>query len=372
MSKFKVGDRVKVVGAGKVYDTYEKWFQEYAPSLLEEWRQGRHYGAGYSTRSLEGRVLVVGQHLDRWRYRTLYLVRATDLSLFLIDERGIELVERPSHKATKIVITADGKTTLARLYEGKTVIASAEAKCAPSDTFDFAIGAKLAFERLMGKPGEPDGEKPQPEPIKLYCAKGYKPGVFLTKDKVYEIDDKGNLVYDDGYKENWKSKPEYLTGTCPHSEFLIPLIKRPAKVGEWVYAASDPMARYDEFKKGDILRVVKYGYGTTKDDGARSDCRAYYKAEQRKYLSPDEYLVLDGYQPEPEEPEYYSGKVVCVAEVGTPEYFTVGRVYEYKDGLIESDRGGGAYNINSPARTIEEALNRKFVTFVEYKGEAGQ
>lgn len=49
----------------------------------------------------------------------------------------------------KIVITTDGKETLARLYDGEKVILSATAKCNPDDTFDFATGAKLAFERLM-------------------------------------------------------------------------------------------------------------------------------------------------------------------------------------------------------------------------------
>lgn len=53
--------------------------------------------------------------------------------------------------AQKIVITTDGKETLARLYEGDKVIKSATAKCNPGDTFDFAIGAKLAFERLTAE-----------------------------------------------------------------------------------------------------------------------------------------------------------------------------------------------------------------------------
>ena len=59
----------------------------------------------------------------------------------------------------KIVITANSTTTTAKLYEGKKVIRTAEAKCSPSDTFDFATGANLAYERLM------DGvvEKPEPE-----------------------------------------------------------------------------------------------------------------------------------------------------------------------------------------------------------------
>ena len=50
----------------------------------------------------------------------------------------------------KIVITADGRETLARLYEGNKVIKSATAKCNPEDTFDFKVGAKLAFDRLVG------------------------------------------------------------------------------------------------------------------------------------------------------------------------------------------------------------------------------
>lgn len=51
----------------------------------------------------------------------------------------------------KIVITSDGKETLARLYDGKKVIKTATAKCSPKDTFDFAEGARIAYDRLMGK-----------------------------------------------------------------------------------------------------------------------------------------------------------------------------------------------------------------------------
>lgn len=51
----------------------------------------------------------------------------------------------------KIVIITNGKETLARLYDGKKVIKSASAKCSPDDEFDFEIGAKIAFERLIGE-----------------------------------------------------------------------------------------------------------------------------------------------------------------------------------------------------------------------------
>lgn len=49
----------------------------------------------------------------------------------------------------KIVITTDGKSTTARLYDGKKVIKAAKAECSPKDGFDFKIGAKMAFDRLV-------------------------------------------------------------------------------------------------------------------------------------------------------------------------------------------------------------------------------
>lgn len=57
-------------------------------------------------------------------------------------------------KEQKIVITTDGKTTLARLYEDNKVINRAEAKCCPSDTFNFQTGAELAMSRVF----EPEKE----------------------------------------------------------------------------------------------------------------------------------------------------------------------------------------------------------------------
>lgn len=52
----------------------------------------------------------------------------------------------------KIVITTDGKTTLARMFNEKNVLKSAEARCNTKDTFDFEVGAKLAMARLTEDP----------------------------------------------------------------------------------------------------------------------------------------------------------------------------------------------------------------------------
>lgn len=57
----------------------------------------------------------------------------------------------------KIVITTDGTTTTAKMYDGKQVVKTATAKCNPDDEFDFKKGAAIAFDRLVEK--EP--EKPK-------------------------------------------------------------------------------------------------------------------------------------------------------------------------------------------------------------------
>lgn len=54
----------------------------------------------------------------------------------------------------KIVITTNGTETLARLYEDGKVVKSATAKCSDEDEFDFNIGAKLAFDRLIENTAE--------------------------------------------------------------------------------------------------------------------------------------------------------------------------------------------------------------------------
>ena len=41
---------------------------------------------------------------------------------------------------------------------------------------------------------------------------------------------------------------------------------------------------------------------------------------------------------EPEKPKYYNGKMVCV-ENGGYSWWTVGKIYEYKDGIVTADDG---------------------------------
>ena len=52
-------------------------------------------------------------------------------------------------KEQKIVVVQDKNRVTASWYEGGKKVAAGVAKCSPEDTFDFATGARIAFDRLI-------------------------------------------------------------------------------------------------------------------------------------------------------------------------------------------------------------------------------
>lgn len=116
--KFKVGDRVKVIKAN-------------IP------QKNKFVGC-------TAIITAVNPNSTRYtdKYGEHYSLNIGQIFVFHTDE----LV----YLENKIVITTDGKETLARLYEDNKVISSATAKCSPDDTFCFKTGAEIAFNRLMG------------------------------------------------------------------------------------------------------------------------------------------------------------------------------------------------------------------------------
>ena len=134
----------------------------------------------------------------------------------------------------KIVITHDGKTTTATMYEENKKVKTATAKCAPEDTFDFNTGAEIAFNRLVGKPCGEEAPKPKYYNGKVVCIKsGYD---WWTVGKVYEVKD-GVITANDGYTyppdcyERYKTLDEVRHAGCyngkpsnPRNEF-IPLVE---------------------------------------------------------------------------------------------------------------------------------------------------
>lgn len=118
MAKFKVGDRVRVLDGFKIEGYAGSW----VPDMQE----------------YVGKVYTVAKIHPSGSYRL------KDIP-FVYDERGLERVVNSG----KIVITTDGRITTAKLYRHGEPARKAVATCSPEDTFDFATGAKLAFDRLI-------------------------------------------------------------------------------------------------------------------------------------------------------------------------------------------------------------------------------
>lgn len=187
--KYKVGDKVRIVS---------KWV----------------HGCNENP---EGRM-------DKWLGKVM-TIRAVDCDCYLMEEDKHErlygwhwfepaiagLAETFNHK---IIITSDGKETLARMYDGKTVVKSAKAICCPDDTFDFKTGAELAFDRLIR-------ESPKYYNGKVVCISEL-PG--FTKGKVYEFKN-GYTTSDDGDKFPHVFPPMVYLEYCYLDKYFIPLVE---------------------------------------------------------------------------------------------------------------------------------------------------
>lgn len=243
MSKFKVGDRVKA--NKKSNDRYLVTKAKY------NW---------------EGVVTEV-------RPNGFFLAKGSDDIVFTLQDEYFDLI---TDCTKKIIITSDGKTTTARLVDGKKTVKTAQAVCSDSYTFYFVTVAKIAFERLTA--------------------------------------------------EEKKNEPS------------VKEVHRKAKVGEYIkiltdglYGNSFTVGKVYEVEgiKGNLARIRK-------DDGAYTFG-----------FAPHEYVVLEGYNPEtkpdtePEKkqdkPKYLNGRVVCI-KTDYP-WWTVGKVYDVKDGIITADDG---------------------------------
>lgn len=161
--KFKVGDRVRAIG-----EVDEVCLANRSGTVVEISIAGGYFDIG-----VEFDEPFVGGH-DCYGKGKMGHCRYGDESEF-------ELIRRCD---LRIVITTDGKEALARLYEGNKVVKSAVAKCNPKDTFDFKVGADLAYSRLMTE------EPPKYFKGKAVCIEDGKNST-LTKGKIYDFSENG-------------------------------------------------------------------------------------------------------------------------------------------------------------------------------------
>ena len=169
--KFKVGDKVRILDGSKI-EFYCGGWVDYMKKYI---------GKTATISSVESYIgFPTGYRLEEYDYKW--------------DERGLELV-----KPEKIIIYRNDSEVIAKnILTGKTSVA----RCNPADEFDFEIGAKLAFGRLVGS--EP--EEPKYYNGKVVCVESRTPR--FTTGKIYKVDN-GALIDDDGLLSAFRYKSLY-------------------------------------------------------------------------------------------------------------------------------------------------------------------
>jgi hypothetical protein len=146
---------------------------------------------------------------DNKNYTTSYYRKLKNINE--LNEYSFSTFELVEDENKTIVIYQKDNEVIANLKEGKTIIKSTKVKCCPTDQFDFNIGAKIAFNRLIG-------------------------------------DEENNT-----YKE----------------------VKRSAKVGEWIKIVDANLVPVingkPDYKNGDVLNIINSWYGTARYAKGYSD-----------------------------------------------------------------------------------------------------
>ena len=135
----------------------------------------------------------------------------------------------------QITITCWGDTTHAQMFVNGHKVKETKVKRNPADKFNWRIGAQTAFNRLWEKKKKPENPK----------------------------------------------KPAALE------------VKRYAEPGEWVKVVKAYGSSYETYKTGDVLKVK-----CLFTMGIESDGWVYLEGYEECACAPDEYVVLEGYQPE--------------------------------------------------------------------------
>ena len=177
MSKFKVGDIVKVVGRVGIMNMFPT-------------------GTVGKVLEADGNPLV----------QSLYPIWCNERSVQYVSDCDLELISnskaRSNKSLWKVVISSAGDETTARFYEDGKCPMTATVRRYYKDKYDTFIAADEAVKKLFGKQGKTIGQT-EPEKPKGYTGKAmcftdlnFQP---FTKGKIYDFVD-GNVVDDDGVK----------------------------------------------------------------------------------------------------------------------------------------------------------------------------
>nr|DAJ92482.1 MAG TPA: hypothetical protein [Caudoviricetes sp.] len=229
----------------------------------------------------------------------------------------------------------------------KTTRDKAIARCNPADEYDFRIGAKLAFDRLMNGNKESITVEDMRKRLDSYCrnrscgdCKLKSPTCrcglgahFMTKDDAgnytmsnREIEDAFNIVFGTGVKEVKPKEPHKF------------------KIGDIVKGNSKSDGRYNitnsNMTRGKVTRVT----GDTITIEVLEHKTNLGKAGIKYDVDPKCFDLVE------ESPKLYNGKIVFTKG---DNIFKTGHIYEVNDGRINTDQSGRV-PAGEPLKDIED------------------
>lgn len=333
MSKFKVGDRVKAYGRfGKVLEINSL-------GIIIECKK-KSNGA------------QIARYPQKW--------------VVWPDERQVELAN--ARHELHVTCTDGITTTAAYKLDGK-VEKTAKAVCCPSDTFNFNVGAELAIKRVLGVEDRP-AQPAQPAPAPKQDEPRFKVGDRVTGKVAGWAKGVTGTVIDADQVGMVVSFEKVVSPSFGRGEHKFCAYQSDYEVEPCTEPEPEPKSKYEGMSNKELKIRLCAGHHCFASLGRYQDCPLgpacvrHVTNENRDEVI--KYLINEDLA---KRPKYYSGKVVCVWAEPDGEYFTAGGVYEYQEGYVKSN-GSGCYNSGDPAKTKAQALNRAFVKFIEYKGEA--
>ena len=219
------------------------------------------------------------------------------------------------------------------------------AKCSPEDTFDFNVGAKLAFDRLMNGNKENITVEDMRNRLKSYCHCRSCRDCILDSPKCrcgcgvhfMSKDDVGNYTMSN---EEIKDAYNIVFGTCIKEVKL----KEPHKFKVGDIVKGNDHVRYcfteDDMTSGKVTKVSEDGKYISVEilEHKRGSTCKFYGFESNCFD-----LVEEA-------PKLYNGKIIFTKG---DEMFKTGHIYEVKDGRIKTVEYG-QLPMREPLKDIED------------------
>lgn len=150
MTKVKLGDRVRMIKdfdaahvdeVGTVIATFKPRIDGANILILFDEKSFKHNGSALDCNASVKRIEPYPSPQER------------SGRCQFVASKCVEVLQTPSvkDKKSKFIICVDDNKVIAKLIDDKRTVATGIAKCSPSDTFNFLVGAQLAMQRCIAK-----------------------------------------------------------------------------------------------------------------------------------------------------------------------------------------------------------------------------